>query len=251
MDTMIPPVRRQVVVAAPPGAAFTMWTDEIGQWWPLHVHSVYGPDAKVRFADGKLVEYSPDGAQSVWGEVLDWDPPHRLRITWHPGYDVAKASYLAMSFAGFADDTRTVVTLEHSGWEVHDDPAGSRASYNSGWPGVLASYRAHSDASAVTGAAPGVWLALEHTAGPAADADGVFAHADFQEHLAFLRRLADDGVLVAAGPLAGEAGAGMTVIKVPADAASQYVQAAQYEDLSVVRDLLMVRVRPWEVRMTG
>jgi uncharacterized protein YciI len=75
--------------------------------------------------------------------------------------------------------------------------------------------------------------------------------ADFREHVAFLRRLQDRGVLVAAGPFP-TSGEGMTVVRLadPADVA-EYVRLAYADDLSVIRGVLQVRVRPWHVRFTG
>ena len=91
------------------------------------------------------------------------------------------------------------------------------------------------------------WYVLEHTADPAV-AGSVFEHPDFPKHVAFLRRLQDEGVLVAAGPLADTAGDGMTVVRVPDDAAAAEVaRAAQEDDGAVVAGLLSVRVRPWRV----
>jgi hypothetical protein len=61
------PIRRQVVVPGTPAAAFEVFTAEIGLWWPLADHSVYGEGSSVGFRDGRLVERGPDGAEAVWG----------------------------------------------------------------------------------------------------------------------------------------------------------------------------------------
>ncbi len=96
-----------------------------------------------------------------------------------------------------------------------------------------------------------VWLALLHTPGPAvAGPLEVFAHPDFPEHLAFLRGLRDQGVLVAAGPFPAS-GEGMAVIRVPAGEVAEHVRRAQDDDRSVVGGVLQVRVRPWQVVLTG
>jgi uncharacterized protein YndB with AHSA1/START domain/uncharacterized protein YciI len=250
--TELPPIRRQVVVPGPRTAAFDVFTSEIGRWWPLAELSVYGEGATVSFRDGRLVEQGPAGGESVWGTVLDWEPDQRLRLTWHPGSDPAKASEVEVRFVEISDD-QTLVTLEHRGWERFTDPAAARAEYDHGWPQVLADYAAHASQEATSPAADGpIWLALMHTAGPALPAgEPVFGQPDFAEHIAFLRRLDERGVLVAAGSLDGHA-EGMTVIQVPdpADAAT-YVRLAQEDDQSVVRGLLQVRVRPWLVALTG
>ena len=98
----LPPIRRQVVVPAAADVAFAAFTSEIGSWWPVGAgHSVYGDwsTGTVAFRDGQLVESGPSGATAVWGTVLDWEPPHRIRLTWHPGSDPAKASEVEVTFA--------------------------------------------------------------------------------------------------------------------------------------------------------
>ena len=210
----LPPIRRQVVVPAGAELAFEVFTAEIGRWWPVADLSVYGAGTGVAFEGDRLVERGPDGTESVWGSVLHREPPHRLRLTWHPGAHPAKASEVEVTFAEVSGDL-TLVTLEHRGWERFPDPAAARAEYDRGWPRVVAAYLAHVPAVATTevpaaaSAEPGagggpVWLALMHTRGPAVRPGGsIFTHPDFAEHLAFLRRLRERGVLVAAGALDG------------------------------------------------
>jgi uncharacterized protein YndB with AHSA1/START domain len=83
---VIPALRRQLVVPVGADVAFDAFTDEIGLWWPVgDGHSVFGEGAAVVWRDGRLVETAPDGREPVWGTVLHWEPPHRLRLTWHPG----------------------------------------------------------------------------------------------------------------------------------------------------------------------
>lgn len=140
--TVLPPIRRQVVVAGTCAAAFEAFTGAIEKWWPLEEHSVYGAGGTVGFAGGRLVERGPDGSEAVWGTVLDWQPPERLRLTWHPGSDPDKATEVEVRFAAVTDDL-TQVTLEHRGWERYADPAAARTSYDKGWPSVLGTFAGH------------------------------------------------------------------------------------------------------------
>jgi uncharacterized protein YndB with AHSA1/START domain len=249
--TELQPIRRQVVVSGTCTAAFEVFTGAIEKWWPLESHSVYGAGGTVRFADGRLIEQGPDGTETLWGTVLDWQPPDRLRITWHPGSDPAKATEVEVMFAAVTDDL-TLVTLEHRGWERYADPAAARTQYNQGWPYVLGTFADHAAISTPHGEDGPVWLALMHTAGPALRPDQpVFTQPDFAEHISFLRRLDDRGVLVAAGSLDGHA-TGMTVIRVPDPAeVATYVRLAHEDDQAVVRGLFLVRVRPWQVALEG
>jgi uncharacterized protein YciI/uncharacterized protein YndB with AHSA1/START domain len=250
----LPPVRRQVVVPSGPELAFAVFTEEIGAWWPLGEHSIHGADAGVAFRDGKILEEGPAGEVALWGTVLDAAPPDRISFTWHPGMPAEQASEVSISFVAVGD--QTLVTLEHSGWEAFaDDPAKHRANYNHGWPIVLGRFEKAATGGAADKAGGGepVWLTLLHTPGAAlADGESIFAHPGFPEHLAFLRRLAERGVLIGAGPLPDAPGNGMAVLRItdPADVA-EYVRLTQDDDQSVVSEVLSVRVRPWRVRVTG
>lgn len=139
--TTTTPVRREVVVPVGAERAFTLFTDQIGAWWPIgDVYSVFGAGATVSFRDGVLVEVAPDGREAVWGEVLDWRPPNRFRITWHPGRDATAATEVTVSF--MEQDGQTTVVLEHSGWERLASPE-ARASYDTGWVFVLGQFESH------------------------------------------------------------------------------------------------------------
>lgn len=96
------------------------------------------------------------------------------------------------------------------------------------------------------------WIALVHRPGPALNGELIFAHPAFAEHVAFLERLRDRGLLVAAGPLPDEPGAGMTIVRVRDEHGDVDVTAlATTDDLCVAGGYLTVEVRPWHVRLTG
>jgi Activator of Hsp90 ATPase homolog 1-like protein len=110
----------------------------IGRWWPVAEHSLRGAGSTVEFADGQIVERAAGGETAIWGSVTTWDPPSSLAFTWHPGRSPDRASRVRVTFTELGEQTR--VRLEHSGWEVFDDPAGARAEYDEGWPEVLDCY---------------------------------------------------------------------------------------------------------------
>ncbi len=120
--TARPPVLRAAQVRCEADEAFAAFTERIGAWWPLPTHSVFGDRAGgVGFDRGRLVERSVDGEESVWGEVLAWEPPHRLVVTWHPGRGAGEASEVEVRFLPDADGTR--VEVEHRGWERFGESA--------------------------------------------------------------------------------------------------------------------------------
>jgi len=248
---VIAALRRQLVVPVGQDVAFGAFTEEIGQWWPVgDGHSVFGAGAAVAWRDGRLVETAPDGREAAWGTVLHWDPPHRLRLTWHPGRAEADATEVEVTFFPL-DGGPTLVTLEHRGWERYADPTAARDEYSRGWPTVLNQFAARTGAGATVGDDE-VWFVLSHTVGPAlSEGQSPFAHPDFPAHLAFLKQLGAEGVLVAAGALDGN-GDGMTVVRLPdPSGAAELVRRAQDEDQSVARGLFQVRARPWRVALTG
>lgn len=243
------PLRREVLVDAGPAAAFDIFTARLGRWWPLAAGFGVYRDGTVAFAGGRIVERSADGRQAVWGTVTRWDPPAAVAFTWHPGHDAAQASQVEVTFTAVGE--HTLVSLVHSGWEIFDDPAAARAEYDHGWPEVLGQYaefasRPGEDSGEQT------WVALLHRPGPSAPQDApVFDDPRFGEHVAFLNRMRAAGYLVAAGPLGDEAGAGMTVLRLPgAGQEGLATVLAASDDASVTEGLFTVTVRPWQVMMS-
>ena len=134
-------VRKSVLVDADPETAFRVFTDQIQSWWPLEKHGIFGEDAEaLAFEDEKIVERAKDGREAVWGNVLAWEPPTRLRMTWRPGFEPETPdTEIEVLFTAEGDGTR--VELIHSGWDKLADGAQTRASYDGGWDGVLDAYR--------------------------------------------------------------------------------------------------------------
>lgn len=140
----IPPIRTVVAVGWSPEDAFERFTSQLGRWWPLATHSVGQDKAdSVIFqgrVGGELIETWHDGTRSVWGTVVEWDPPRFVSFTWHPGRDPEGAQRLAVTFTPDGGGG-TRVQLVHSGWEtLGADAVEMRAGYVSGWAGVLGLY---------------------------------------------------------------------------------------------------------------
>ncbi len=126
-------VHKEVELAVAPDRAFALFTRDIGGWWPLATHGLLGADAAVAFEGERLVERLGERA-AVWAEVLTWDPPHLLRLAWHPGAPADAATDLVVAFERHAGGTRLV--LDHTGWE-RAGRAASAAGYDEGWELVL------------------------------------------------------------------------------------------------------------------
>ncbi|CCH73270.1 SRPBCC domain-containing protein [Nostocoides australiense] len=111
------PVVRAAYVQRPQTETFAIFTDQIGAWWPLPTHGVFGEQAGgLEFRDGRLIELAVDGRESTWGEVRAWEPPSRMVISWHPGRDTGEQSEVEVRFEPDAAGTRVII--EHRGWET-------------------------------------------------------------------------------------------------------------------------------------
>jgi uncharacterized protein YciI len=241
----VPPIHREVLVDADPATAFDVFTVGIGRWWPMAEHSVHGADATVAFIDGEIVERSAEEKDAVWGTVTRWEPPFAVAFTWHPGSAPERASHVEVTFT--ATKRGTLVILEHSGWDVFDDPTSARDEYSRGWPKVLKLYGGQ-----VSHQADGeTWVALVHRPGPGAPQTGsLFEDPRFADHVAFLTRMREAGYLVAAGPLMDQPGEGMTILRLPgADQIERATRLATEDDVSVARGFFAVAVRPWHVML--
>lgn len=119
--------------------AFETWANKTSMWWP-HDHSVSGhPDLTVTFEQrrgGRIYERTPDGVEHDWGEVLVWEPPHRLAYLWHIGRDRAAATEVEITFE--QGDGGTLVRIAHRGWErLGDEGPEMRERNRRGWSGLI------------------------------------------------------------------------------------------------------------------
>ena len=145
-------LRKSAHVPQTTDEAFRIFVDDIAAWWPLASHSV-GRDRATAVVfehglDGRIVETYGDGDTTVWGTVTAWDPPNRVRFSWHPGTPEDEATEVEVTFTGDgAGGTR--VELTHSGWGNRPDGTDTRSSYDTGWDLVFGAY-AHRAAGVLT-----------------------------------------------------------------------------------------------------
>jgi uncharacterized protein YndB with AHSA1/START domain len=134
------PIVISVDLAMAPAAAFAVFTDRFGEWWPVATHSLSRDAATSCRLEaregGTLDERAPDGTRHVWGEVLAIESGRRLRFSWHPGREPATAQWVEVVFAPAGGGSR--VTLTHGGWEALGEIGPLlRQGYVSGWQDVL------------------------------------------------------------------------------------------------------------------
>jgi uncharacterized protein YndB with AHSA1/START domain len=91
----VEPIRQTITVRIDPERAFDLFTVHMGSWWPVDeysrvVNEFAGEAIKVARLEfqarmgGSILEHTSDGRILPWGEVIDWDPPHRVVMAWRP-----------------------------------------------------------------------------------------------------------------------------------------------------------------------
>jgi uncharacterized protein YndB with AHSA1/START domain len=103
----IDPVVKTICVPCTVVEAFQFFTTEIHQWWPLAGFSVCAErrSGNAEFCaieprvGGRLYERSDKGEEHEWGRILEWDPPNRLRFSWHPGRTGETGQQVEITFA--------------------------------------------------------------------------------------------------------------------------------------------------------
>lgn len=136
----IPPVRRSVSVSWDQETAFRKFTADFGSWWPSRTHSIGGERIqRVVFEEklgGRIYEEHKDGRRFQWGEVILWEPPRRVKFTWHPARDPSTSQEVEIEFMVEGDGTR--LELTSTGWERWGRRANrARKGYSVGWAYAL------------------------------------------------------------------------------------------------------------------
>jgi uncharacterized protein YndB with AHSA1/START domain len=140
-------VRSSVVVEAPREQAFSVFTEDMGSWWPPEHHILTGELAEMVFephVGGHVYDRGVDGSECRWARVLAYEPPARIVFSWDINLewavepDPAKTSEVEVRFIAETPG-RTRVELEHrhlerhgSGWEGMSEAVGSPEGWDSG-----------------------------------------------------------------------------------------------------------------------
>ena len=137
----LPPIEKSISVSWDQESAFERFTAGFGAWWPSQTHSIGGDRVRqVVFEPrlgGRIFEEHQDGRRFQWGEILQWDPPRRVKFTWHPSRDPSTAQEVAIEFIR-EDGGGTRVNLISSGWENWGPKAHrARRGYSVGWAYIL------------------------------------------------------------------------------------------------------------------
>jgi uncharacterized protein YndB with AHSA1/START domain len=139
------PIRKTLHVDAKVERAFQVFTERIGEWWPLLTHHIGKAPAQTAviepWVDGRWYERGIDGSECNWGKVLVWEPPARIVLAWQISaqwqYDPALLTEVEVLFVAESAG-RTRVEVEHRKLEAFGTAASElRKSLDGGWPGIL------------------------------------------------------------------------------------------------------------------
>ena len=144
-DENIEPIRLKIVVDCPVEDAFELFTEHLGEWWPLASHSMESDAATCAIEPrrgGRVYERSHKGKEHEWGAVTEWDPPRRVAFTWHPDGTQDNDQLVEVTFSVVADGTQVVLT--HSGWEhTRAQASAVRSESSAMWTQVLRSFSSY------------------------------------------------------------------------------------------------------------
>jgi uncharacterized protein YndB with AHSA1/START domain len=148
------PIRKTLEVRAPCARAFEIFTDGFDLWWPRS-HTIGKSPLKRAVIEprpgGRWYGVGEDGSQDNWGEVLAWEPPHRLLLAWRINprwtYDPAVHTEVEVRFAEIGEG-RTRVDFEHRKLEgLGVGAAEMSETLGGGWPGILESFKTAAEAA--------------------------------------------------------------------------------------------------------
>ena len=151
----VEPVRRTVTVGRSVEDAFALFTEGISTWWPFPSHSIGGADTVAAVFEperGRLYEVLADGTEHDWADIVEWVPPNRFVLAWHPNPE--RRTEVEVRFIAAGEGAR--VELEHRGWErLGADGVERRDRNRGGWAGLLPHFieAAHAPMSTVEEAA--------------------------------------------------------------------------------------------------
>ena len=115
--------RVSVLVAAPPAAAFRIFTEEIDEWWQRGFkYRIAGKRRGIIHLEagvgGRLFESFESGSDTrvvETGRVTVWEPPARLVFEWRAAnFAPSETTEVEVLFEPTASGT--VVTVTHRGW---------------------------------------------------------------------------------------------------------------------------------------
>jgi uncharacterized protein YndB with AHSA1/START domain len=143
-------VQKTFLVNSSQKRAFEVFTELFGSWWPLVTHHIGAAPAQTAViepkAGGRWFERAAGGAETDWGRVLVWEPPHRIVLSWDIGadwkYDATLGTEVEVRFVPEGPRT-TRVKFEHRRLERYGAQAKTMQEIlgrETGWPSILGNF---------------------------------------------------------------------------------------------------------------
>lgn len=135
-------LRRSITIACDVEHAFETFTANVDLWWPP---SHKPPGARLVMepgVGGRFVANLGDGGEKLFGEILRWDPPHRLTYTWYPGALEAPTE-VDVQFVAEGDGTLVRIVHAEAAAALAERWPERVALFDRGWSAVLASFADH------------------------------------------------------------------------------------------------------------
>jgi len=135
-------ISKSVVLPCSPERAFSLFTEEAGQWWPAERRHTDDESSSIRIeASGRFLERARDGTEVELGVVRRFEPASRLTLDWFPGTGPDDATQVEIRFEAVAGGT--CVTVIHDIGAAGREVFGRNASaYARSWDAVLAALAA-------------------------------------------------------------------------------------------------------------
>jgi uncharacterized protein YndB with AHSA1/START domain len=140
------PVRKTVRVNAPQARAFDVFTSRMASWWPPQ-HSLLKSPCKTTIVEphvgGRWYQVGEDGSECDNGEVLAWQPPSKVILSWRINskfvIDDEVDSEIEVNFIPEGENA-TRVELEHRITAIDAEELRKAVDTPNGWTGILESY---------------------------------------------------------------------------------------------------------------
>jgi uncharacterized protein YndB with AHSA1/START domain len=102
---------KSVVLPLAPVAAFELFTQKIGEWWPADRRHTRDATSEIfLLATGRFYERARDGHEVELGQVRSWELPSRILLDFFIATGPEKPTEVEITFAAQADGTRVTVT---------------------------------------------------------------------------------------------------------------------------------------------
>ncbi len=102
---------KSVVLPLAPGAAFALFTQKIGEWWPPDRRHTQDPTSDIfLLPSGRFYERARDGHEVELGCVRSWEHPSRILLDFFVATGAERPTEVEITFAAQEGGTRVTVT---------------------------------------------------------------------------------------------------------------------------------------------